>query len=423
MTTFWIFIALVVLVSLLLIWVPHFRQQKLLRAEAAGIRNQTNIALFNERLMVLEKELQDELLDEQEFAALKQELEISLLQDMKQGSDESLTATIQPKSILIPSMLSVVLVGIAAYAYQHLGAYQMLNQPMNAANPHAGMTPEQIMSQQVMMMEQQIQAQPDNSQAWFNLGHAYISANRYDDAIKAFDKVIDLVGLHAELIGPKATALYYKNNQQMTPDIQALIDKALSLDPQDPSTLLLVGMNAFFNANYNAAIDAWQTILNSDRTDIDRSAVINAIETAKMRLGAESGEMPQDATHQQASNESAMATSAASNVTIAISIAPELADQVGPTDMLFVFARPVDGAKVPLAATKISAKALPANVILDDTTHMGGDMKLSDATAVEIIAVLSKHGSVRPQPGDLQGKLANVSVGGNGTLVIDTLVQ
>ncbi|QDF65567.1 c-type cytochrome biogenesis protein CcmI [Shewanella sp. SNU WT4] len=428
MTTFWIFIALVVLVSLLLIWVPHFRQQKLLIAEAAGIRNQTNIELFNERLAVLEKELDEELLDQQEFAALKQELEISLLQDMKQGSDESLTATIKPKSPLIPAVLSIVLVGISAYCYQHLGAYQMLDQPMTAANPHAGMTADQIMSQQVMMMEQQVKAQPDNSQAWFNLGHAYISANRYDEAVTSFDKVIDLVGLHAELIGPKATALFYKNNQQMTPAIQALIDQALSLDSKDPSTLLLVGMNAFFNANYSEAINAWETILGSDRTDVDRSAVINAIETAKMRLGAETGEMPQDATHQKAMTKNNTAPApktmpSAATVTIAISIAPELADKVGPSDMLFVFARPVTGAKVPLAATKISVKALPANVVLDDTTNMGGDMKLSDATAVEIIAVLSKHGSVRPQAGDLQGKLANVSVGGNGTLVIDTLVN
>lgn len=71
MTTFWIFIAIVVLVSLGLIWLPHFRQQKLLKAEESGVRKQTNLELFNERLAILEKEHQEELLDQDEFESLK----------------------------------------------------------------------------------------------------------------------------------------------------------------------------------------------------------------------------------------------------------------------------------------------------------------------------------------------------------------
>lgn len=74
MTTFWIFIALVMLVGLMLIWIPHFRQQKLLKTEEAGVRKQTNLELFNERLGVLEKELSEELLDQAEFDALKKSL-------------------------------------------------------------------------------------------------------------------------------------------------------------------------------------------------------------------------------------------------------------------------------------------------------------------------------------------------------------
>lgn len=420
MATFWIFIALVLLVSLLLIWLPHFRQQKLIRAEEAGVRNQTNMELFNERLAVLEKELQEGLLDQTEFDSLKQELEISLLQDMKQGEDESLSHKAKPKGILWPAIMSVAVIAIAGFAYLQLGAYKelpLLDSPQGA-NPHAGMSPEQLLDQEIAMLKGQVDMQPDNSQAWFNLGHAYISANRYDDAVKAFDKVIALVGPHAELLGPKATAIYYKNNQTMTPEVQALVDEALKLDPKDPSTQLLIGMNAFYTADYQAAINAWQTILSNESNDYDRSAIINAINTAKMRMSAENGEaaMPHDANH-----EGVIAND--KKVTINVSISPELKEKVGPTDMLFVFARSTDGDKVPLAATKISAKALPAKVVLDNTTSMGGSQKLSDAKNVEIIAVLSKHGSVRPQPGDLQGILPLVPVGDTATLVLDSVVQ
>ena len=416
MTTFWIFIALVVLVSLMLIWVPHFRQQKLLQTEEAGVRRLTNLELFTERLAILEKELSEDLLDQGEFDALKKELEISLLQDMKQGQDESLVNKVKPKGILWPVVMTVSLLGISGYFYQQLGAYENLANPVQAANPHAGMDTDQIMAQRVQMMEQAVQAEPENSQAWFSLGHAYISANRFDEAVTAFDKVIALVGSHAELIGPKATALYYKAGQQMTPQIQALIDEALALDAQDPSTLLLVGMDAFFNADFKKAVDAWQSILDSERTDVDRVALMNAIESAQLRMQSETGEMPNDQTHKQAATQ-------AKTVTVEVSIAPELLANVGPADMLFIFARATEGPKVPLAATKVSAKSLPASIVLDDSTNMGGGTKLSSAKQVEIIAVLSKHGSVKPQSGDLQGKISSVNVGDTTTLVLDTLVQ
>ena len=227
---------------------------------------------------------------------------------------------------------------------------------------------------------------------------------------------MELVGEHAELLGPKATAMYYNNNQTMTPEIQAIVDRSLSKDPKDPSTLLLVGMDAFYTADYHKAINAWETLLTNDRQDIDRASVNNAIQTARMRMAAESGEMPNDANHAAVGAEQ-------KTVTVEISIAPELQDKVASTDMLFVFARNTEGEKVPLAATKISAKALPAKVVLDNSTSMGGSLKLSDAKNVEIIAVLSKHGSVRPKAGDMKGKLASVPVGDTTALVVDTLVQ
>lgn len=414
MTTLWIFIALFVLVSLALIWFPHFRQRKMLQAAETSVRNETNLDLFNNRLATLEKELNDELLDQAEFDALKKELEISLLQDMKQGEDESLVAQAKPKGLLWPVLMSVVVLGISGYMYSNLGAYANLDRA-EPANPHAGMDASQIMAQRISMMEAQLKAEPDNSQLLFSLGHTYISANRYDDAVKAFDKAMEIVGTHAELLGPKATALYYKADQRMTPQVQALVDQALALDPEDPSTLLLVGMDAFFSANYNKSIEAWQTILDSDRSDVDRGAIINAIESAKMRMQAETGEMPNDTTHQQAGINK--------TISVDVSIAPELQAQVGSADMLFIFARNVEGPKVPLAATKISAKSLPLTVTLDDSTGMGGDIKLSDVSNVEIIAVLSKHGSVKAQPGDIQGRLETVAVGSTATLVLDTQVQ
>ncbi|QSX30311.1 c-type cytochrome biogenesis protein CcmI [Shewanella cyperi] len=413
MTTFWILIALVVLVGLVLIWIPHFRQQKGL-AKAEDVRQSTNLALYKERLANLELELANQSLDQTEFDALKAELELSLLQDIKQGDKASAGLNKNSRSLAWPLLMSVMLLAVTAFMYHRLGAFEELANPPVANNPHAGMNPEQLMAQRLKMMEAAVASEPENSQAWFSLGHAYISAGQYDKAMTAFDKVMELVGTYAEMLGPKATALYYKNDQQMTPEVQALIDQALALDPKDPSTLLLVGMDAFFSSDFTKAITAWETILTSDRPDVDREALANAIATARMRM-QDSGAMPNDKTHRP--------TAQVSELTVTVSVKPELATQVQSSDTLFVFARTTDGERIPLAVTKVKADAMPLTVKLDDSSAMSSDHKLSGAKVVDVIALLSKSGTVRPQAGDLQGRVASVKPGEQIQLTLDVQVQ
>ncbi|QSX41089.1 c-type cytochrome biogenesis protein CcmI [Shewanella cyperi] len=413
MTTFWILIALVVLVGLVLIWIPHFRQQKGL-AKAEDVRQSTNLALYKERLANLELELANQSLDQTEFDALKAELELSLLQDIKQGGKASAGLNKNSRSLAWPLLMSVMLLAVTAFMYHRLGAFEELANPPVANNPHAGMNPEQLMAQRLKMMEAAVAAEPENSQAWFSLGHAYISAGQYDKAMTAFDKVMALVGTYAEMLGPKATALYYKNDQQMTPEVQALIDQALALDPKDPSTLLLVGMDAFFSSDFTKAVTAWETILTSDRPDVDREALANAIATARMRM-QDSGAIPNDETHRP--------TAQVSELTVTVSVKPELATQVQASDTLFVFARTTDGERIPLAVTKVKADAMPLTVKLDDSSAMSSDHKLSGAKVVDVIALLSKSGTVRPQTGDLQGRVASVKPGEQIQLMLDVQVQ
>jgi cytochrome c-type biogenesis protein CcmH len=400
MTLFWIAIALVVFGGLLLIWIPHFRQQHLLQAETSGVRKQTNLEVFAERLAGLEKELQQGQLDQQEFIALKQELEVSLLQDIKQVGDDSLDKQIQKKGIFWPSLMSITLLGLAGYFYQQLGAYQQLAIPTQANMPHSAMGPEMALGQRVKLLEDEVTAQPENSQAWFSLGHAYITNNQYAQAIAAFDKVMELVGVQAELLGPKATALYYQADQTITAETQAVIDKALALDPKDPSTLLLVGMDAFFKTHYQQAIDAWQLILSSNRTDIDRGALLNAIESAKAQLHL--GPIVPDA------------------LKVTVTLAPQLADKLTGTETLYVFARSQTQPKTPLLLTKLTKVSFPVNVTLDASHAINEQVNTTGLESVEIVVLLSKDASLKPQTGDIQAKLANGSFNQLNELVLET---
>ncbi len=106
-----------------------------------------------------------------------------------------------------------------------------------------------------------------------------------------------------------------------------------------------------------------------------------------------------------------------------VEIGSSLAAKVAPTDTVFIFARPVDGPRMPLAVLRIPAQALPVDFTLDDSLSMAPTAKLSGAQAVVVEARISKHGTATPQAGDLFGRIDSVKPGTRGVRIsIDQVV-
>jgi cytochrome c-type biogenesis protein CcmH len=106
-----------------------------------------------------------------------------------------------------------------------------------------------------------------------------------------------------------------------------------------------------------------------------------------------------------------------------VDISPTLAAKVALSDTVFIFARAVEGSRMPLAVLRIPAKDLPKDFMLDDSMSMASGAKLSSAAAVVVEARISKTGNAMPQPGDLSGRSMPVKPGATGVKVtIDQLI-
>jgi cytochrome c-type biogenesis protein CcmH len=88
-----------------------------------------------------------------------------------------------------------------------------------------------------------------------------------------------------------------------------------------------------------------------------------------------------------------------------------LAKQAQPDDTVFVFARAAEGSRMPLAILRKQVKDLPITFKLDDSMAMSPSSALSTQSKVIVGARVSKSGNAMPQPGDLSGQSAVVSVG------------
>jgi cytochrome c-type biogenesis protein CcmH len=101
-----------------------------------------------------------------------------------------------------------------------------------------------------------------------------------------------------------------------------------------------------------------------------------------------------------------------------VQIAPNLADQVKPTDVLFVIVRRPTGAPRPIAAKRIDGPKFPVQFEITNADVMvqGSELK----GMVDVIARLDRDGQAgQPQPGDMEGRYAkNPTLPGGRDLMI-----
>jgi cytochrome c-type biogenesis protein CcmH len=107
-----------------------------------------------------------------------------------------------------------------------------------------------------------------------------------------------------------------------------------------------------------------------------------------------------------------------------VSLAPSLAAKAAPDDTVFIFARPAEGPRMPLAVLRKRVRDLPVTFKLDDSMAMTPAAKLSNYRQVVIGARVSKSGNPVAGPGDLEGLAGPVNTGANGIAVtIDSQVR
>ena len=265
----------------------------------------------------------------------------------------------------------------------------------NQQGPQSTEEQQEEMLEYIKSLQQQIDTNSDDSKAWYSLGQAFVGVGEFDLAIHAFEEVVRIEGEHADLFGAIAQATYYRNNQQIDEQVQTLIDKALALDINDPSTNILLGMHNFISQEYSTAIEYWQRIIDDNRQSVNVEALKEAVNEAKKRLGMEPSQAP------------LTASTEGPQLNLSVSLSDEIMAQLAQDEdkVVFVYAIPTDGQRMPLAAVKLMASDLPKVVVLNNSTAMSPQSNLSSVSAVNIFAIVSKDGGAGIKPGDFKAEV------------------
>jgi cytochrome c-type biogenesis protein CcmH len=90
---------------------------------------------------------------------------------------------------------------------------------------------------------------------------------------------------------------------------------------------------------------------------------------------------------------------------------------------VFIYAKAIEGPKLPLAIIKSTAGQLPTTFILSDEQSMSPQFKLSQFKEVSLTARISKSGNAIPEKGDLIGYIPKLKIGEKNIQLIIQDVQ
>lgn len=366
---------------------------------AAQSLDSSNLDLLRDALSTLEKELAQGIIDEAQYQASKTDIERRALIEHQQATNKNSNNVLTSK--LAISIALLLPIGILAI-YLWVGTPKALLQGDQIANGQP--TPAQIEA----MVDKLAARMKENStdvQGWLMLGRSYAALNRLPAAKDAFAKAIALDPKNADAMADLADLIAYMQ-QSAEGEPKKLIEQALAIDPKNVKALALAGSTAYENKNYLKAIDYWQRALKlTDPQSEFANGLSLSISNAQEKAGIKK-------------------PSLGASISGSLQISPALASQVKPDDTVFIYARAIDGPRMPVAILKIKANQLPYNFVLDDKLAMAPELSISKFNAVTIIARVSKSGEATPKPGDLTGQLDQVTVGSkNIKLTIDKVAQ
>jgi cytochrome c-type biogenesis protein CcmH len=433
--TFVLVAAAMIAIAVACVLVPLLR-----RGTSTGVaREVANVDVLRDQLAELDADLASGTMPSERYEEARCEIEQRVLEDSKATAPRSAPTQ---SAAWTAAILAGTIPVVALVLYVALGNFDAFAPDAPRLAKDGGgehqVTREQI-DAMAAKLAQRLEREPDNAEGWAMLARTYYALNRYEDAVHAFERATTLSPGDAGLLADYADAVGAVDGGLLDKS-QALIARALAVDPKQWKALALAGTVAFEHKEYRKATDYWEKAKASVPPDSPIAGSIDSSIAEARQLGGlpqAAGSPPvqiaavdpregtargvgappaSSASASPAANAAETPTHA--SVAGTVSLAPSLVAKVAPTDTVFIFARAADGPKMPLAILRRQVKDLPVSFTLDDSMAMAPNFALSKFPSVVVGARVTKSGNATPQSGDLEGFSPAVKIGATGLSVV-----
>jgi cytochrome c-type biogenesis protein CcmH len=305
--------------------------------------------------------------------------------------------------------------------YNKIGSPESVTIPTVAPNVTSGVAAEQATAEHnakagdieplLNSLKAKLENNPGDGAGWALLARSYVELKRHAEAVPAYKKAVKVIPDDPQLLADYADALAVVNGHDLTGKPEELANQALKLNPHHTKSLLLAATAAFNRKDYKLAIKHWEQLQQDLPADSDVMPEVKAsLNEVYSLAGVKPPVLAENAKTKTSTIEKKDVVEGVSGT---VTLAPALASKLDPTATVFVFARSTQGAPMPLAIVRTTAKELPYKYHLDDSSALMPSNKLSQASQVVIVARISKTGDAKPLTGDWQGISAAIKPAGN----------
>jgi len=370
---------LMLIAVLLLLWPSSLSRQ--LQTNSSAQRTRTNVAMYQQRLADIADEQKQGLIDAETAAALQQELQKQLLDDApaEVSGHGSQVSSRTPVFFLTALMLPA----LALLFYWQNGEPEAWTIPLLIKQSEQAYEAGVDNSTQLEQLADQLAGFPDRDPFVLLQARILMQLQNYPAAAELFLQLQKRLPDDAGILAQSVQARYLASNRSFDDGMSSDAQRALQLDPNQPTLLGLLGMQAFEQQRYAEAVNYWQQLVNVLPPESAQAEVIQApLKRARELAGMAVAELP--------------------GITISLTLADSIS--VPANAILFVFAKSAvpDAPPMPLAVQRMPSPTFPLTVKLDDSLAMTPALKLSTVDEVIVTARLSTSGDVRGNPGDLE---------------------
>jgi cytochrome c-type biogenesis protein CcmH len=261
----WLLFGAMMLAALALLLWPLLR-----RYTNIQLRREYDLSVYRAQLQELERERARGLLGEAEAAAARIEIQRRMLATDAEDSRP-------PSPPRTRSARAAAALLLAAFPLLCATLYLQIGSPGVPGQPFAGRAEErQQLAEQggmpaveamITRLEERVAASPDDFEGWLRLGNAYSMGEQFGKAADAYRRAIGLQPEVAPLHAALAEVLALGAGGIVTEEAHAEIERALTLDPQEPRARFYQGLEFAQRGEQQEALDVWVRLAQDTPAD------------------------------------------------------------------------------------------------------------------------------------------------------------
>jgi cytochrome c-type biogenesis protein CcmH len=348
-------------------------------------------------LRLRQRELAGESAQLQQDAALRL-IEDGIVDELPSSMDSVIPSKAAQLAGIVILTLSVVLL------YQRLGGWEDVN-IARALSDVERAQPADIIAL-ISRIETRAEARPANADYALLLGEYYLSGNDPAAAFEYFDRLVVMGATAPEILGKAAQAEFLANDRQLSATARARAEQALAVNTAEPAALATLGMAAFEEADFRAAVKYWERLQALEPPGSPGYTMLaQIIERARVALGEAPSLLADDSPE-------APSAAPAGSLGVDVMVRPSEGAPVPPAgSVVFVLARAAGAEQgMPIAVSRVQAERWPMAVRLDDRQSMAGQL-ISEVEAVSIEVQVSIDGQPGRDNALYWGRVDAVTVG------------